>query len=175
MTATYFNPRSREGSDRRAARTRNTASSFQSTLPRRERRRSPRPSRISASYFNPRSREGSDMISDLFRQVTAHFNPRSREGSDGWYITPDGMQYISIHAPAKGATSRGQKGKPYADYFNPRSREGSDHLLGYSSRRSDDISIHAPAKGATPEPETLETTTLISIHAPAKGATRTCG
>ena len=54
---------------------------FQSTLPRRERHNN---NRISISFcdFNPRSREGSDIISDFF---------------------PKNI-FISIHAPAKGAT-----------------------------------------------------------------------
>ena len=77
---------------------------FQSTLPRRERRWIP--SRLSCPCdFNPRSREGSDIFYTLFRMVILYFNPRSREGSD--YRTSELIQttqYISIHAPAKGAT-----------------------------------------------------------------------
>ena len=99
----YFNPRSREGSDIKpsASPTDNDISIhapakgatnlysarvlllplFQSTLPRRERHNN---NRISISFcdFNPRSREGSDIISDFF---------------------PKNI-FISIHAPAKGAT-----------------------------------------------------------------------
>ena len=58
-----------------------TKTIFQSTLPRRERRKIDRLCSL-RSYFNPRSREGSDTI----------FFPCS-------FIT-----VISIHAPAKGAT-----------------------------------------------------------------------
>ena len=78
-------------------------SRFQSTLPRRE-RRCLRIDTNSFNYFNPRSREGSDTESNA------------------------GLQYdrISIHAPAKGATTA--------------SVELSDNSI---------ISIHAPAKGAT--------------------------
>ena len=57
---------------------------FQSTLPRRERQRSDR-GRQPGMYFNPRSREGSDY----------HFY---------WFSIIQHM--ISIHAPAKGATSK---------------------------------------------------------------------
>ena len=56
--------------------------------------------------------------------------------------------FISIHAPAKGATL----------YF------------GYCSC-SFGISIHAPAKGATSPQGMFTTNYFISIHAPAKGAT----
>ena len=55
---------------------------------------------------------------------------------------------ISIHAPAKGATSAlGCAGRRFA-YFNPRSREGSDPVQ-IDLVQLNAISIHAPAKGAT--------------------------
>ena len=100
-------------------------SRFQSTLPRRE-RRCLRIDTNSFNYFNPRSREGSDTESNA------------------------GLQYdrISIHAPAKGATTA--------------SVELSDNSI---------ISIHAPAKGATIAFQSYNSRVCISIHAPAKGAT----
>ena len=99
--------------------------------------------------FNPRSREGSDGFKLFCIHVfIAYFNPRSREGSD-----PDNSQdipvfSISIHAPAKGATTF----VPCLRYFSafqstlPR-RERLFLLL--SSCYLLHISIHAPAKGAT--------------------------
>ena len=60
----------------------------------------------------------------------------------------NGIYHISIHAPAKGATSR--------KLMCPR--------LCF-------ISIHAPAKGATLDIIAVDKQPLISIHAPAKGAT----
>ena len=54
-----FNPRSREGSDRRGI------ASF-----------------VSVFDFNPRSREGSDYAWGVYCTAWANFNPRSREGSD---------------------------------------------------------------------------------------------
>ena len=106
--SSYFNPRSREGSD------------------------VPRQLGHSGHLdFNPRSREGSDdsaegalrnqylisihapakgatLLLSSFFQLSPNFNPRSREGSDviriaRWVVRPK----ISIHAPAKGATSHG--------------------------------------------------------------------
>ena len=56
---------------------------------------------------------------------------------------------VSIHAPAKGATT-------------------SD----LSTCRPSYVSIHAPAKGATNEANELLEIEWVSIHAPAKGATR---
>ena len=55
--------------------------------------------------FNPRSREGSDVF-NLFHTINIwYFNPRSREGSDLGYDMRDIVERISIHAPARGATS----------------------------------------------------------------------
>ena len=78
----YFNPRSREGSDRGRQRLSIKLYNF-----------NPRSREGSdggfnrrdggLSYFNPRSREGSDASKTLpLYTAQAHFNPRSREGSD---------------------------------------------------------------------------------------------
>ena len=125
--------------------------------------------------------------------VVFDFNPRSREGSD--LLTADRQAQplqISIHAPAKGATTLPLP--PIYGNFNPRSREGSDQLsptyntdhidFNPRSREGSDamtqnlllrrlwISIHAPAKGATYRSAAKDFGFVISIHAPAKGATR---
>ena len=55
---------------------------------------------------------------------------------------------ISIHAPARGATSEQQAQSAREYHFNPRSREGSDGKGGMVQKMSI-ISIHAPARGAT--------------------------
>ena len=77
-----FNPRSREGSDQKDI-----------------------VDTIVKIDFNPRSREGSDSFRFYknFCEFT-HFNPRSREGSDECCNAAPVLKYISIHAPAKGAT-----------------------------------------------------------------------
>ncbi|VDA98958.1 Octaprenyl diphosphate synthase / Dimethylallyltransferase / (2E,6E)-farnesyl diphosphate synthase / Geranylgeranyl pyrophosphate synthetase [Olavius algarvensis spirochete endosymbiont] len=55
--------------------------------------------------FNPRTREGCDVISTAPRRLDDSFNPRTREGCDeGRRIFCDGP-VVSIHAPARGATS----------------------------------------------------------------------
>ena len=55
---------------------------------------------------------------------------------------------ISIHAPAKGATGCCRSGNHSRHHFNPRSREGSDRFKWITEEQKA-ISIHAPAKGAT--------------------------
>ncbi len=120
-----FNPRSREGSDEKRidlyhilnisihAPARGATGNvnkyipfyweFQSTLPRGER-----------------------LLTVSKMLLTSHFNPRSREGSDPYDRILDFCTYISIHAPARGATQPKEKASSGAINFNPRSREGSD-------------------------------------------------
>ena len=98
--------------------------------------------------FNPRSREGSDEPAFRFMYFSINFNPRSREGSDvdeGYDFT---LIAISIHAPARGATSLVRKEALLGQNFNPRSREGSDPMAPRTNPLRM-ISIHAPARGAT--------------------------
>ena len=76
---------------------------------------------------------------------------------------------ISIHTPAKGATSySGISSSDRAD-FNPHTREGCDVSL--NKRCPIIISIHTPAKGATSNTVMRLRKMVISIHTPAKGAT----
>ena len=77
--------------------------------------------------FNPRSREGSDSCQSSGRPLPMRFNPRSREGSDVFKVkTAVLILYVSIHAPARGATGTNWPRHGTANCFNPRSREGSD-------------------------------------------------
>ena len=122
--------------------------------------------------FNPRSREGSDMFSPNSEARCIKFQstlPR-RERLPLWPYS-SGLSRVSIHAPAKGATSQ------------------TTMIQIFIS-----VSIHAPAKGATnsfsqerreywtfqstlPRRERLGGANVlyhksgVSIHAPAKGAT----
>ena len=100
-----------------------------------------------------------------------YFNPRSRDGSDGFPLLQYLLTYITIHAPAKGATHFPLCPSVHSHYFNPRSREGSDLTPFCVLRCSLCISIHAPAKGATSTKMIVTPAAVISIHAPAKGAT----
>ena len=122
----YFNPRSHEGSDLAAyaaatgglqisihAPTRGATTqqisfvtdnqTFQSTLPRGERRLSCIPC-SPLFYFNPRSHEGSDTLHLVQTQHRKYFNPRSHEGSDIPFVSLNLSGKISIHAPTRGAT-----------------------------------------------------------------------
>ena len=120
---------------------------FQSTLPREERPISPRMF-PNAFYFNPRSRERSDcnfvnLEIKLFISIHAPARGATLSKCDNIH-----SRYISIHAPARGATFPWIGMRTEESYFNPRSRERSDDGLQYSVDGAM-ISIHAPARGAT--------------------------
>ena len=77
--------------------------------------------------FNPRPREGGRPPWRSSGPSRAHnFNPRPREGGDidkpPCYV----WVRISIHAPARGATSVPRCSRPLLTHFNPRPREGGD-------------------------------------------------
>ena len=102
---------------------------FQSTLPRGERLGGVKNVITGKTDFNPRSREGSDAALKLIRDneiISIHAPARgatSTAGSDQDAI------WISIHAPARGATCQMFLRQPLFHHFNPRSREGSDGRL----------------------------------------------
>ena len=99
-----FNPRAREGRD--AAR---------------------RVIRFGARRFNPRAREGRDFsLRPCSNAASTCFNPRAREGRDFANILASHVCEVSIHAPARGATTH------------------QPHIAAYQH-----VSIHAPARGAT--------------------------
>ena len=146
----YFNPHSREGSDRLL----DTAINILCSI----------------SIHTPA--KGVTWALLLGRYLVSYFNPHSREGSDGnGIIAVDYEHKISIHTPAKGVTGRLGNHGLQKDYFNPHSREGSDafcfakmlavrNFNPHSREGSDDtyrgqdvvvfeISIHTPAKGVT--------------------------
>ena len=122
--------------------------------------------------FNPRSRKGSDKILLCCHLHLKYFNPRSRKGSDDDHtMSIDVKNFISIHAPARGATWSAPRLPKWRHYFNPNSRKGSyregvvipaagdlfQSTLPQGERRAgfflkfivQSISIHAPARGAT--------------------------
>ena len=100
-----------------------------------------------------------------------YFNPRSREGSDFVKLDRSYQSYISILAPAKGATERISPLSRLFKIFQsslPR-RERQRYVLYKGPNKN--ISILAPAKGATTERCDPVHPGSISILAPAKGAT----
>ena len=60
-----------------------------------------------------------------------------------------GSTTVSIHAPAKGATTSWSTSATWQRGFNPRTREGCDGAFRVPNMSLTCVSIHAPAKGAT--------------------------
>ena len=93
------------------------------------------------------------------KSITSNFNPRTREGCDVFPEDFSYRAYISIHAPARGATQiadfcfcnfqfqsthpRGVRLFPRrrhqrrVGHFNPRTREGCDHVIRRVIARQD--------------------------------------
>ena len=129
---------------------------------------------------------------DIIQCLLISFNPRSHEGSDPLYPHIQLLDYVSIHAPTKGATPGSWDTKQkqrFQSTLPRRERRAADKFIDQPVG----VSIHAPAKGATHEtrvcaPSLGFQSTLprrerhravsvsfravrVSIHAPAKGAT----
>ena len=142
-----------------------------------------------SACFNPRARAGRDVQYNLHEVLTPFQSTRPRGARlTGEHV--DVCEYVSIHAPARGATVGSVPTTPLAS-FNPRARAGRDDevLKKYFQTT---VSIHAPARGATSrllversarsfnpraragrdlsqsQSQSQET---VSIHAPARGAT----
>ena len=122
--------------------------------------------------FNPRTREGCDVLYLSLLILLVLFQSthprRVRHLICDLYLL---IKFISIHAPAKGATwilqfllpfypnfnprtregcdDTGMLDTSQTQNFNPRTREGCDEKIGALAFRPVAISIHAPAKGAT--------------------------
>ena len=121
--------------------------SFQSTLPREERRSDPVTPSM-RSNFNPRSHERSDDSCPIKAQIPSISIHAPTRGATRNTTDTLLMNTISIHAPTRGATM---------EIYN-------DLAAGY-------ISIHAPTRGATKRRELYHEGGRISIHAPTRGAT----
>ena len=144
-----FNPRSREGSDDGGRRGTRRAAPVSIHAPARGATAWPATSTIRSPSFNPRSREGSDQdgrkIIELIRKFQSTL-PRGERPERGSHLADPA--HVSIHAPARGATSS----KSESLWPSP-------------------VSIHAPARGATPILFRAHHIAAVSIHAPARGAT----
>ncbi len=98
--------------------------------------------------FNPRARAGRDEPSHSPLQRFCCFNPRARAGRDFNPLEKAAIQFVSIHAPVRGAT------------VPPTEASGISN-----------VSIHAPVRGATSGGHQSHHRGVVSIHAPVRGAT----
>ena len=125
---------------------------FQSTLPRRE-------------------RPGNPALLENSKGFQSTLPRRERLVLRPVFALPDD---ISIHAPAKGATTGVYRVSGWETFQSTLPRRERRREAAANKERVM-ISIHAPAKGATLLYSTQPCGKVISIHAPAKGATaRSC-
>ena len=78
---------------------------------------------------------------------------------------------ISIHAPAKGATTYSAATANGGTNFNPRSREGSDIIKDKLTKSGSEFQSTLPRRERHKMTIADFYMVFISIHAPAKGAT----
>ena len=98
--------------------------------------------------FNPRARVGRDARCSCNPTAGMSFQSTRPRGARHDAPAIGAEIFVSIHAPAWGATCRGRYGRRGWG-FNPRARVGRDVWpAGLPSARW--VSIHAPAWGATP-------------------------
>ena len=124
------------------------------------------------SCFNPRARAGRDNFNSGYIvlgpafQSTRPRGARPRPNVTRWTPT-----WVSIHAPARGATMR-QRRDSLKDYsFNPRARAGRDQVILLSSSSLDGFNPRARAGRDYQRDDSSTTDIKVSIHAPARGAT----
>ena len=144
-----FNPRARTGRDR-------------ARLPGHDRLR----------RFNPRARTGRDILCMRDGQVIVMFQstrPHGARQTDSEYPASDG--YVSIHAPARGATGEGWGACRLLCEFQSTRPHGARRAQAAVTPLLGRVSIHAPARGATVGVVRGRLQGLVSIHAPARGAT----
>ena len=77
---------------------------------------------------------------------------------------------VSIHAPARGATNVAAILKGLVEFQSTPPR-GGRHVSVDARGTGLDVSIHAPARGATAHSGRGGRGQAVSIHAPARGAT----
>ena len=80
---------------------------------------------------------------------------------------------VSIHAPARGATSTARPMLLFPVSFNPRAREGRDMSLRAPGMPASGFNPRA-REGRDPPACPLQQQAQVSIHAPARGATPEC-
>ena len=148
LMSLYFNPRLREGGDWSGVRRQHSWRSFQSTPPRRRRRK------YSNIYMSRKgisihasAKEATIDANTIVKKVTISIHASAKEATRTARYCCKELK-ISIHASAKEATSGLPAIPAITDYFNPRLREGGDGAEGAYDDIID-ISIHASAKEAT--------------------------
>ena len=122
--------------------------------------------------FNPRARVGRDTVTINVNQLPGEFQstrPRGARLDVEHHFGP--ADYVSIHAPAWGATVDDYDGRFLTIEFQSTRPRGARLPAPWSCLPQGTVSIHAPAWGATVGTDQASLPSAVSIHAPAWGAT----
>ncbi len=143
-----FNPRSRVGSDETWGGNTDVKQTFQSTLPRGERRTISRKKRWRHVSIHAPAWGATPLNYHHGCNTTVSIH------APAWGATRSDLSQsfhdeVSIHAPAWGATRSSPAPVTVIGSFNPRSRVGSDLPHPHPPDQHPGVSIHAPAWGAT--------------------------
>ena len=85
----------------------------------------------------------------------------------------EAIEYISIHAPARGSDDCCKNNTKMSKNFNPRPPQGGATYRPTKKEKQGYISIHAPRKGERLSNQSFNVAgSNISIHAPRKGERR---
>ena len=123
---------------------------FQSTPPRGGRRGNGGTA-CGSKNFNPRPREGGDLVASGVNFAMMYFNPRPREGGDVILgVLPLRPDFISIHAPARGATYTLKTTAPSMTFQSTPPRGGRHDLM---SKGEGVLTFQStPPRGGRPAP-----------------------
>ena len=123
------------------------------------------------SSFNPRARAGRDPSPSWRCTPLIRFQSTRPRGARHYHLSR-GQRFdaVSIHAPARGATSRAPNTCNSALFQSTRPR-GARLASAGVLKPAISVSIHAPARGATQSIAGIARWPRVSIHAPARGAT----
>ena len=126
---------------------------------------------LSRSCFNPRARTGRDLHRSRHAPLAHRFNPRARTGRDLLQGLAHLEHAVSIHAPARGATSTAMRSPGCTTSFNPRARTGRDHCAALPRWLSHVFQSTRPHGARLEDIGPPVIAGAVSIHAPARGAT----
>ena len=165
-----FNPRTHEGYDTTHQRSEAVGSRFQSTYPRRVRRKHGRRTSVQVN-FNPRTHEGYDVSSPLCGLGSADISIHvPTKGTTTQWVGQNAKTLISIHVPTKGTTLPISVSLSYSCISIHVPTKGTTSPLRYLHKQRC-ISIHVPTKGTTFSYYLIIKQYVISIHVPTKGTT----
>ena len=123
------------------------------------------------SCFNPRTRTGCDLFDLIPLAPSIRFQSTHPHGvRRPVAVNPAVSDAVSIHAPARGATSIEDVIRIINGVSIHAPARGATQYC-FLSFRQFLVSIHAPARGATSAIIEIDTRLVVSIHAPARGAT----